>query len=245
MEKAFGFALKTAVAGLVLGLLGGILGGVEFGVLVLRMLISAIVAGALGAGGYFIVQKFLPELLTISMNEGDDSPLDPGLGGEMSAAGSTVDIVIDDDGPPAADQAGELRREMSDGESDADYPRRAQAMSEETPRNLFVEDENTIIEEVREDGAPAPQPSGGGREEEFDSDFSALPDIAGFSDSFNDGNFADEGEIPEGEMTPDSDQGSALSGFGGQETSFAQADSGSDDDPKILAQAIRTLMKKD
>jgi hypothetical protein len=254
MDKAIGFALRTALVGLVLGLLGGILGGVEFGVILLRMLISALIAGALGAGAYFVVQKFLPELFSLSVNADEDNPLDPGLGGDLSTAGSNVNIVVDDESGPIPqninDQAEALRDEVASSPGANSSPEMAPrgAVSEsETVQNLFVEDENTIIEEVREDAAVSPRGSDdpAPQEQSFESDVSSLPDISSLSDSFNDGNFADEGEVPEGEMAADSDEGSALYGFGAQETSFdSGGKSDSDDDPKIMAKAIQTLMKK-
>ncbi len=272
MDKALGFALKTAIAGLILSLIGGIIGGVDFGVIILRMLIGALVAGALGAGLFFLISKFLPELLTISLKD-DENPLDAGLDAviQTDGPGSNVDIVIDDSGDSRSDagprdtdldQAEDLRREQRTIEQSATRKQQGaglDSMDEDdmvpmapdggntrpsAAGNLFVDDENTIIEEVQENASV--QTAGSlPDDDDFYSGVQNLPDISGMSDSFNDGTFSDEDEVPEGETGTDSDMGSALSGFSGSETSIGNNRGDSDSDPKMMADAIRTILKKE
>lgn len=262
MNKMGGFALRTGIIGLVLGLLGGIFGRVDFGTLLLRTLLSGLILAAAGGGLYFLISKFLPELLTISLKSADESPLDGGLGAELgSESGSNVNIVIDGNEENASlqnagDQADDLRDEIhgvgaeasvsrGTGENDGAVNLRSESPS--SVGNLFVEDESSIIEEVHEERTASQKQGSVNAPNISDDDFYSgvenLPDISGFSESFDDGSFSDdEEEVPEGETGPDSDMGSTLSDFNSGGTSN---DVGSDDDPKVIAQAIRTLMKKE
>ena len=73
-----------AAFGAVLSLLAGIIGGNPFGVILLRLAVSAVVAAALGLGITLAVKKFLPELGTAA----------PAVAAQ---SGDEVDIVIDED----------------------------------------------------------------------------------------------------------------------------------------------------
>lgn len=84
----------AATAALVLSLLSGIIGGVTFGALVVRGIIAAVVFGAGAAGVSYVVDRYLPELKE-SM-QGDKAS--GGASAEADgAAGSRVDIVVDDE----------------------------------------------------------------------------------------------------------------------------------------------------
>jgi hypothetical protein len=90
------FPAVFAGFGAVVSLLAGIIGGNPFGVILLRLILSAVVCGGLGLGVILIVKKFLPEL---SANP-PAAAMEPG---------EEVDIVIDED-IPLAEEAGEQQR---------------------------------------------------------------------------------------------------------------------------------------
>ncbi len=71
----------------VVSLISGIAGGNPFGVILLRMLLSAIILAGVGMGASTLLRKFLPELLQSS------------AGGESAPAQPAVDIVIPEENP--------------------------------------------------------------------------------------------------------------------------------------------------
>lgn len=275
MDKALGFALKTAIAGLVLGLIGGVIGGIDLSTIILRMLLSGIIAAALGAGGYVVVKTYLPELLN-ELSLGNDDNLDSGLGGDLSVeTGGNVDIVVDDEGgshetgrsgPVRGDQADPLRQAVDrvnsgaaetgrNGSSDdLDVNTLEQEFQQESVQNqssgksgdagnIFTDDEESMVEEVHEDGSSYSSSSAGIDEEEFAGSVDSLPDIGQMNDAFNHGSFSDEEESPPGEESSDSEIGAPLSDHSGTGGSQAAGEDGND--PKLIAQAISTMLKKE
>jgi hypothetical protein len=80
--------------GAAVSLLAGIIGGNPFGVVALRMVLSAVLFAGLGFGVHLIFKKFFPDLVSAPTVEEDES-------------GETVDIVIDEDLPMQAEEAAE------------------------------------------------------------------------------------------------------------------------------------------
>lgn len=275
MDKALGIALRTAIAGVILGLIGGVIGGIDLSTIVLRMILSGVFAGALGAGGYVVVKKYLPELLS-ELSMGSDDGMDSGLGGDLSVeTGGNVNIVVDDEGGSHetgrsgqvnGDQADPLRQavdrvngegageEQNDASDDLDVntlehefrqeassPAKGGKRAEEG--NIFTDDEDSMVEEVHEDGSGYSAASSDIDEEEFAGAVDSLPDIGQMNDAFNHGSFSDEEETPPGEEISDSEFGAPLSGHSGTGGSQAAGEDGND--PKLIAQAISTMLKKE
>ncbi|AHC14604.1 hypothetical protein [Salinispira pacifica] len=275
MDKALGIALRTAIAGVILGLIGGVIGGIDLSTIVLRMIFSGVFAGILGAGGYVVVKKYLPELLS-ELSMGSDDGMDSGLGGDLSVeTGGNVNIVVDDEGGShetgrsgqvSGDQADPLRQAVdrvngegsgagkNDAADDLDVntlehefrqeassPAKGGKRSEEG--NIFTDDEDSMVEEVHEDGSGYSAASSDIDEEEFAGAVDSLPDIGQMNDAFNHGSFSDEEETPPGEEISDSEFGAPLSGHSGTGGSQAAGEDGND--PKLIAQAISTMLKKE
>ena len=154
MNKALRSALYGAATGLVLALFGGILGAVSFGTIVLRMLFSALLAAILGAGSYLIIQKYLPELLTV-FSPGVHTDEVTGTESEAVATGENVNIVVDDDMLPL-----DLESELSSLGGDDPL------MSEQAGAGVDGEGEKAL-------------PATNAVAQEFE-----LPAIQGFSDTF-------------------------------------------------------------
>ena len=73
----------------VISLISGIAGGNPFGVILLRLLLSAIVFGALGLGAQTVLRRYLPDLLRGAPRSEREPP------------GDSVDIIIDEELPVA------------------------------------------------------------------------------------------------------------------------------------------------
>ena len=79
----------VGVAGAVISLIFGIAGGNAFGTVLLRALVSALLAGGIGLAVQYVLQRFLPDL----------------TGAAPEAPPAAVDILIDEEVPmPAAEQ---------------------------------------------------------------------------------------------------------------------------------------------
>jgi hypothetical protein len=79
-----------AVVGALISLIAGIAGGNPFGIILLRLVLSAVVFAALGIGVMIALRRFMPELLS---RPGDLTE------SEARAARPGLDIVIDEDIP--------------------------------------------------------------------------------------------------------------------------------------------------
>jgi len=77
----------AAVCGLLLSFLSGVFSGVNFGVVLLRSFISALIAGGIAAGVGVLYKKFL-EQTSDSLSAGSEN---------LSSPGSVVDITLGDD----------------------------------------------------------------------------------------------------------------------------------------------------
>lgn len=222
MSLQLRFGVAGAALGALLGLLGAIAAGVPFGILVLRLLVSALATGLLGLGLHFVVKTFLPELLESFAAE---SAAAPGAEAAEAAGGSTVDITLPAEGyAPQADQASELRRIYA-GEP-------GQGQADEA-------DGGDLIAEVSEERhAPRASEAAGGEgsfsEDAFYQGVERLPDIGGFSEQFQESD-------SDGTVVAEDGGAKAPSGSGGRSSDGNKGNM----DPELIAKAIRTALKKD
>jgi hypothetical protein len=205
-----------AAAGLVLSLLVGLLAGNPFGVMIVRAILFAILFGGMGAGMQYMVRRFLPELA------GRDAAETAGLGGggaEARPEGSTIDIVLPEEPPPAgaaADERAEPLEElpgMGEGASAVEELDGTEPAAEAAPAPA---------------SAPA-APYGGPIRGKGGLD--ALPDIGLMS-----GDAAPVGQRSEARMRPASAR--AKPADAAREVLERQ-------DPALLARGLRTILKRD
>jgi hypothetical protein len=101
----FRFILGFAALAVVISLLAGLLGGISFGLILLRTLIGAAAFALLGAGAWWVLQKFVPELLETEAKR-EHEP--------ARATGDEVDIVIPEENPHRPTEGSEF---ISTGEA--------------------------------------------------------------------------------------------------------------------------------
>jgi hypothetical protein len=199
-------------------LLAGIIGGNPFGVILLRLFLSAVVGGGVGLGVNLIVNKFLPELST--------NPPIP-----QTESGEEVDIVIDED-IPLAEEAEEQQSSQSaqllepaEQIEPAEEVMAAEEKEEEVPMDGGEEDV-LALEEVDSEQDTIPEefvPGIAASQVEDFENLDTLPDIDGFTPT-----------------TEDSPPPTKTSRMSSQVEEVVR-----DQDPENLARAVRTFMKKD
>jgi hypothetical protein len=146
-------------------LLAGIIGGNPFGIILLRLVLSAVVCAGLGLGVNLIIRKYFPELST--------TPSAAENGG-----GEEVDIVIDEDIPMAEERA-EVQGEDAQGQDlplvqeEAEGSEQVLMPGEPEEDVLPLEDADEEIQFLAEEASSAEPVS------EFE-DLDALPDIEQF-----------------------------------------------------------------
>lgn len=207
-----GFALFAAL----ISLISGILGGNPFGIILLRVFISAVFLGAIGAGAGMAVKRYLPEL-----SEGVATQ-------EHNKEG--IDIVIDEDIAIPEENPHELSEPLQEAEGLQGY-HDAEASPEEAVQELEEVDMtgSQEIDGEREEPAITMAPEAVEeleeepvKEELKQNSRETLPDIDDLeSDAFS--------------------STSEPSSF-----AQTQVDSIMDQqDPAVLAKAVRTFLKKD
>jgi hypothetical protein len=252
-----GFSLFGALVSLI----SGIAGGNPFGVIVLRLILSAVVFAALGLGVQGILRRYLPDLLQTS-----PPPVERG--------GGTVDIIIDDELPASAAgaQEGILEPEESTAEALGRAPPESEELLTESeflemgegPQEAFepadlgeFEAEPTLAQptlaqptlaqptlaqptlaqptdEVREPPAARKSPVLAGSDEadpEILPEFDAIEDVADLASGLSD-------EEPES-----SDRRPPATPREMRQSRIEEAIK--DQDPENLARAVRTFLKKD
>jgi hypothetical protein len=236
-----------AAAAFVLSFLVGLFTGNPFGVVLLRAFLLAILSGALGLGFTFTVKKFLPELMGW---ERDSAPAEAEPFEKHS-----VDIVLPEEDPFPR------RPLVTPSEADSDVEEAAEVLSEGSsraasePEEIVSEPEELTEETLTENTTYREQdnglPEGGG--ELFPGESSAtdskergdkkhggldgLPeiDIAGALGGSGRHELEEHGPIPAGGK----DRPRA------RKPEDAAREFIGDEDPEILAKAIRTVMKRD
>jgi hypothetical protein len=215
----FNFKLSGFAAGaaFVLSLLVGFISGTGFSTSFLRALIFAAVFFALSVLIFWLLAQFLPELLS----GGED---DQGFSG----SGSRVDISLGDDGASGAFPA-------DDSESVDDIAGRPTTPAK-TASPPLDQKENTGYNEVGElEFASDGQDFRTGSEMPVKSGES-LPDIEGLTETATE---SAANEVEADDIGIDNPEPRRM------KTSSKNSDMARDFDPQELAQAIRTLVKKD
>lgn len=249
MDSDLRASLIASGAAAILSILVGVIAGVGFLTLALRAVLGGLVFGGVVYGGFFLMRRYLPELFGPA--ERDEA--------EPGEAGSTVNIVLQGEGAedyavgegeprrPARMGAGGregidggLGRDGEEGEAGeiGDPPRR-RSPSLQKPvveeEDYSYSSESLLEDEVQPAGAAGAAPAQP-RAAEFRSsvgidDIDVLPDLESLSDGFapmsHDG--GDESIHSYSEAEP-----RAREGGGSGKT-----------DPAVLAQAVRTLLKRD
>jgi hypothetical protein len=201
--------------GALISLIAGIAGRIPFGLLALRLLLSVLLAGALGFAVRYVLERFLPELA--------------GRAKEESAP--AVDIVIEDEldlgGPGVqAEATGEARP------SGAPEPAPALESLPEAELEAPVE-AVSLAPDVSE-----PLPEIGGEEEP--GSLETLPGVE--EGAFQEGSLDSLPDI--GRLGPTARAGGSGS-FRGEMAEAQLDSLVKGQDPEILAKAVRTFLKKD
>jgi hypothetical protein len=211
--------------GATVSLLAGIIGGNPFGVILLRLVLSAVVCGGLGLAINLVVKRFLPELSA-------NTPV------ARTESGEEVDIVIDEDVPLTE----EVAAEQSPG-PEGSLEQMEPADEEEAAELTVSVDEEEARFETDE----------GGEEEEddvltleaADSEQESMPEefVPGIA-------AAQVTDFEELDTLPDIDTFSPSTEDSTPPSRPSRKDSKveevvRDQDPENLARAVRTFMKKD
>ena len=256
MEKDLRASVIAAIAAATLSALIGIFAGVGFFTFLLRAVACGLLVGAVVYGCIVLLRKMVPEILTpIAETE---EPFDQGgrLAGSEEKADSQVaavpqpgaylDIVLPgDDAEPDIFAPG-AEAFVPEPLSGASAPRRSEAraraaFSSASPSAVEELDDASLLEPEADSGSEPVIPTNAtlernGRGTGFD-DLDILPDLDGFSDSFAvaestagraSGEMADISRPALSEGSSSTRQGPA-SGM----------------DPASLAQAVRTILKRD
>lgn len=227
--------------------LTGLFSGVHFGTLLLRAVMGGIAFGGLAFGIEYIIKRYLPELArAISPEE------------QRQEASPNVDIVIEDENPPGsagyapteepASTEEDTRKptgesDISADNTDENIPDSAGEFSPPDNEADDSDDTGEFVEEVEELGgaeeSPAPRSKSSEDSEEIadlevvddeEATIDALPDIDNLSDSFDHTESTEDGweEV-------DSSQDSNMTVDVG----------GVEEDPRIIAKAVQTMLKKE
>jgi hypothetical protein len=235
VEKDLRASLVAACAAAALSALVGIIAGVGFFVLILRALIGGTLLGAAVYGGITLLRKAVPGIL--ESDYGSEAEIVPGSVPDPEIGGH-VDIVLpeeaaevdslEDDAEPLAAKA------FPEGDADSGFAPEAGL--------LETDGSATEVEPAIPAGAGARASLNAGAERErhapsgFD-ELDVLPDLDSFSDSFTASEFAFGGSSAER-----AERSSAM-GSGGGSSGSKPGQEGLD--PAALAQAVRTILKRD
>ncbi|MEW5814185.1 MAG: hypothetical protein AB1798_02155 [Spirochaetota bacterium] len=210
--------IGMTVGAVVLSLLAGIIGGVSFGIILLRAIVGGLAFGLFGLGAGYIIRKFLPELFkTLPDEETTD-------GSE-----SGIEIILPDENPHEKINTEEAAQEFAPG-GQAIFSEDELSDSEELIEE--VEERSSIIEsriDKEAEEAEEMEPLDSDSALAFSDKIDNLPEITAFESSFS-----STGEVDSlkssGKSAPAND---AIDVLGNQM------------DPKVVARAIQTIMKKD
>jgi hypothetical protein len=246
VDKDLRASLVAAGSAAALSALVGLFAGVAFLALLLRAAVCAVLVGAAAYGCALLLRNLVPGLLTA-----DEAPAEgvadfDALRGEESAKGANVDIVL-----PGEDASAEAFSE----EEPRGFPSARQALrpasakagraagragAEEDAAERAPVEEASLLDPESGDGEAgagipaAASPEKGRRSDSGFEDLDVLPDLEGFSDSFTSSEFSSGG----------SPAVASQKGYGGQGSSGSKP--GHEGlDPASLAQAVRTILKRD
>lgn len=229
MSLQLRFGIAGAALGLVIGIVGCLIAAAPFPVFLWKPLLATVICGILGIALHAVLNAFLPELLQEPSG---------GTGDDLSDAPEhSVNITLPEEGFPADtiygdDQAAPLRQAAA-ARYDDGFNREGGADAEEA--------DDGMIEEVSEDRRSRPIGSDAAGDTSFNEaafydGVDRLPDIGGFSEQFQPGDGSGENE---GAAAPDTEDSRSPGG------SRSKKGSGTNMDPNLIAQAIRTALKKD
>ena len=235
MELNWRVSAVCAAAAFFISLLFGIGGGVQFGALILRAFIGAIVFAVLGAVGHQLMQKFLPELFQMTS------------AGE-TRSGENIDIVIQDREDSDSEAGESVQAEEPGIEAiKPNFHRGHNHVAESETEDKEPEDFDSLVEEIEEVAAPAeeiaavkkrmPQP-----EEAVESveNVDALPELGSLESSFASPINEHDASGDARQLSGSSGNVDALGGGGGGGSGGA----GGGQDPAHLAKVLQTILKK-
>jgi hypothetical protein len=236
--------------------LTGLFSGVQFGTLLLRAVIGGVAFGGIAFGIEYIIKRYLPELTKAISPEQQPREASP-----------NVDIVIEDETPPGsagyapADEKASDRAQSASGptgENSSKTTGESDISADNTDENIpdstgefsppdnetdDSDDAGEFVEEVEELGgaeeSPAPQSKSSEDSDEIadlevvddeEATIDALPDIDNLSDSFDHTESMEDG-WEEADSSQDSNMTVDVGGV--------------EEDPRIIAKAVQTMLKKE
>jgi hypothetical protein len=231
-------SLIASGAAALLSILVGLVSGVGALALFLRALVGGLAFGAIVLGALFLMRRFVPDLFE-------------GQAEAVPESGGSVDIVLPGDLPEGAEvldaepEAGEAADIGDLAASPAAPPVQARPVRQ-PPGDRKARQAVDLVEEAEEvgygaeslledvgpaDGPVASPPPPSSRSSGGFDDLDVLPDLESLSDGFSP--MADEA------------QGRGSQDFRETRPSRPEGGKGTDADPIALAQAVRTLLKRD
>lgn len=239
-------SLIASGAAALLSAIVGAVSGVAFFPLLLRAILGGLVMGGLVFGAFALARRFMPEFF-----EGAAEPSSPDSG-----LGTAINIVLPAEEPEiGAEKEDFASLESAEGRASSEAPggaaslesftgpeKRAKAPSSGPTRAAYEEEDSVYGGESLLDGPEGASPVESAELPSFSDapiregleDLDVLPDLDSLSDSF--------AESPSSARTEDADERRGAHGFAGGKASASGA-AGSD--PALLAQAVRTLLKRD
>ncbi len=203
-----------------LSLIAGIFSGSPFTVILLRVVLSGLALGVISIGVITLIKRFLPELLQVS---------------EMPPSAAGIDILIPEENPhrPAEEEAGDTQSLPVEEAEDL----LAADGDDSHSGTMETEDESgeeaDLVEAIGIISGPVDDVGYGEEISDSDTQSEALPDIDRLDVGFETG-------------VDNLDHSAQKTGGRTESFSGAQADSlTANQDPAVLAKAVRTFMNKD
>jgi hypothetical protein len=236
-------SLIASGAAALLSAIVGALSAVAFLPLLLRAVLGGLLIGGIVFGAFALARRFMPELF----GEAEESPsTDSGLG-------SAVNIVLPAEEPELGAEKEELDSlesaepgaaapDLAASPESVPGPSKGAESAPSRPAPAAYEDDSDFGGESLLDGPEEASSAGSAELPSFSDsplregleDLDVLPDLDSLSDSF--------AESPSPARNEDADERRGAHGFAGGKASASGA-AGSD--PALLAQAVRTLLKRD
>jgi hypothetical protein len=227
VEKDLRASLVAAGAAAALSALVGVIAGVGFLVLLLRAVVGGLAIGAIAYLGILFLRKTLPGAAGSAEASAAAAFQDAA---DEAGIGANVDIVLPEEpaeveGLGAAPAPKGPAPAKAGAAAEADYLEEASLLE---PDGLGAEAAIPTNAGAEDDGRPSPG---------FD-ELDVLPDLDGFTDAFTASEFASGGSAAAG-----AERGAYARGSGGGSSSPRAGQEGLD--PATLAQAVRTILKRD
>ena len=211
--------ISGIVAGIafILSLLFGLLAGAAFLTALLRAGIFAVFFFVFSGIVYWLITQFIPELIEPPSQESTDSVVD------IPDIGSKVNISVgDDETIPEKSLSSQLVKETIEEDEFISE----KALDQNVEEGYTREEHGTARTESNEESSPSPALPVG-----VIDDVDELPDLEGMSDAF---------VMPISELGEESESADAK-----VSTPIKNAGTSADFDPKEMAMAIQTILKRD